>query len=176
MIERGAGSLLDARVDALVNPVNTAGAMGRGLALQFKHAYPAVYADYARACREGAVAIGRVYVVDRPEPPRFIIHFPTKQHWRGTAKLAYIEAGLVDLVATVHELAIRSIGIPPLGCGLGGLAWSDVRPRIVDAFAALPEVRVVLFEPDELLPRRSGRRRSAAGGLRPRASGRPDRR
>lgn len=144
-VELVRGDLLRAEVDAIVNAVNTVGVMGKGLALQIKKAFPDVFAEYARACKAGAVEVGRVHVVERPTPPRFVINFPTKQHWRQPSKLAYIDAGLVDLVAQVREREIRSIAVPPLGCGLGGLDWSEVEPRIVDAFGALPDVRVLLY-------------------------------
>jgi O-acetyl-ADP-ribose deacetylase (regulator of RNase III) len=146
-IERGHGDLVTAQVDAIVNPVNTVGVMGKGLALQIKNAFPDVFADYARACKQGMVEVGRMHVVKRTEPPRFVINFPTKKHWRNPSKLEYVESGLTDLVKQVGELGIESIAIPPLGCGLGGLDWREVKPRIVDAFGALPEVRVILFEP-----------------------------
>jgi O-acetyl-ADP-ribose deacetylase (regulator of RNase III) len=147
-IERGEGDLITADVDALVNTVNTVGVMGKGLALQIKKAFPDVFTEYSRACRQGTLTIGRVQVVRRSAPPSFVINFPTKQHWRQPAKLEYIESGLTDLVPQVRELHIGSIAIPPLGCGLGGLDWSDVKPLIVRAFAPLPDVRVVLFEPN----------------------------
>jgi O-acetyl-ADP-ribose deacetylase (regulator of RNase III) len=159
-IERGKGNLLAADVDALVNTVNSEGVMGKGLALQFKKAFPDNFAAYERACKAGEVAPGRMHVVQRLASPRFIINFPTKKHWRHPSKLEYIRDGLRDLVAQVRALGIASIAIPPLGCGNGGLAWSDVRPLIVQAFEALPEVRVVVFEPadapaaDEIIDRR----------------------
>jgi O-acetyl-ADP-ribose deacetylase (regulator of RNase III) len=146
-IERGRGNLLAAEADALVNAVNTQGVMGKGIALQFKKAFPDNFAAYERACKAGEVVTGRVHVVSRPAPPRFIINFPTKQHWRHPSRLAYVRDGLQDLTARVRELGIRSIAIPPLGCGNGGLDWADVRPLVVGAFAPLAEVRVVLFEP-----------------------------
>jgi O-acetyl-ADP-ribose deacetylase (regulator of RNase III) len=148
-IDRGHGDLVTAEVEALVNPVNTAGVMGKGLALQVKNAFPDVFAEYARACEQGRLAVGRMHVVHRSSPPRFVINFPTKQHWRQRSKLEYIESGLVDLVTQVRELRIASIAIPPLGCGLGGLSWRDVRPRIVEAFEHAPDVRVVLYEPTD---------------------------
>jgi O-acetyl-ADP-ribose deacetylase (regulator of RNase III) len=146
-IERGHGNLITAEVDALVNTVNTEGIMGKGLALQFKKAFPDAFAEYERACKDGSVNVGRMHVVRRLASPRFIINFPTKKHWRYPSKLEYIEAGLEDLVTRVRELEIGSIAIPPLGCGNGGLDWNDVKPRIVGAFRSLPDVRVVLFEP-----------------------------
>jgi O-acetyl-ADP-ribose deacetylase (regulator of RNase III) len=158
-IERGHGNLVTADVDAIVNTVNTQGVMGKGLALQIKHAFPDVFAEYARACKQGAVAVGRMHVVHRSSPPRFVINFPTKTHWRQPSKLEYVESGLADLVAQVRAQDIGSIAIPPLGCGLGGLAWDEVKPRIVEAFGPLPAVRVMLFEPESPSPRRRVRSR-----------------
>lgn len=146
-IELGQGNLLKADVDALVNTVNAEGVMGKGIALQFKKAFPDNFSAYERACKAGEVAPGRMHVVRRVASPRFIINFPTKKQWRRPSKLEYIRDGLVDLVDQVRKLGIRSIAVPPLGCGNGGLDWSDVRPLIVAAFEVLPEVRVVLFEP-----------------------------
>lgn len=148
-IERGHGSLLAADVDALVNAVNTVGVMGKGLALQIKSALPDVFAPYEHACRQGEVVVGRMHVVRRDAPPRFVINFPTKAHWRQPSKLEYVRDGLVDLVARVRELGVLSIAVPALGCGNGGLAWAEVRPLIAAAFAPLLDVRVVLFEPGD---------------------------
>lgn len=149
MIEPGQGNLLEAEVDALVNTVNTEGVMGKGLALQFKRAFPESYKAYEKACKAGEVRIGKMLVFDRGLiHPRWIINFPTKKHWRPPSRLSYIDDGLVDLVRVVRSHQIRSIAIPPLACGNGGLKWSDVRPRIVRAFESLPDVRVLLFAPD----------------------------
>jgi hypothetical protein len=93
-----------------------------------------------------------MHVVKRLTSPRFIINFPTKKHWRNPSRLEYVEKGLVDLVAKVRELGIKSIAVPPLGCGNGGLDWLDVRPRIIEAFEAIPDVRVLLFEPSGAPP------------------------
>jgi O-acetyl-ADP-ribose deacetylase (regulator of RNase III) len=146
-IERVHGNLLDAEVDALVNPINTDGVMGKGLALQIKKAFPDVFSSYQRACKASEVVLGKMHVVSRPSSPRFVINFPTKKSWRQPSKLEYVEDGLRDLVRAVPQLGIRSIAVPPLGCGLGGLDWTDVEPLIVRAFDELPLVRVVLFEP-----------------------------
>ena len=143
----GHGDMLAADVDAMVNAANTVGVMGKGLALQVKRAFPDVFAAYARACKAGEVEVGRMHVVRRATPPRVVINFPTKQHWRQPSQLAFVRDGLRDLIAHVRALSIASIAVPPLGCGLGGLAWRDVEPLIVDAFAALPAVEVVLFAP-----------------------------
>jgi O-acetyl-ADP-ribose deacetylase (regulator of RNase III) len=146
-IEPGEGDIVTTDVDAIVNTVNTVGVMGKGLALQIKNAFPDVFKEYALACKEHAVTVGRMHVVHRSTSPRFVINFPTKTHWRHPSKLEYIESGLADLVTQVRKLGIRSIAIPALGSGLGGLDWDDVKPRIIEAFGPRPEVRVVLFEP-----------------------------
>src|SRR5258708_11925856 len=150
MIELAKGNLMQAPVEALVNTVNTAGVMGRGIALQFKQAHPAMFRAYEAACKAGQVTLGKMHVFDLGGlvgGPRWIINFPTKGHWRAASRIKDIESGLQDLIATIRRLGIRSIAIPPLGCGNGGLTWSDVRPRIEAAFAAVPDVRVLLYPP-----------------------------
>lgn len=132
MIKETAGNLLEADVDALVNTVNTVGVMGKGIALQFKRAYPPMFEEYARAAAAGEVVRGRMHVwptgaIDRP---KYVVNFPTKGHWRAPSRLSDIEAGLRDLVDVVRQLDIRSIAIPPLGAGSGGLDWHDVEPLI----------------------------------------------
>jgi O-acetyl-ADP-ribose deacetylase (regulator of RNase III) len=160
MLQRAHGNLLHAETDAIVNTVNTVGVMGKGLALQFAEAFPENTRIYARACRAGEVRVGKMLVVERDVAPRFIVNFPTKQHWRSPSQLAWIEEGLTDLVAEVRARRIASIAIPPLGCGLGGLSWADVKPRIEAAFAALPDVRVLVYEPEAPMEKRTKRRRA----------------
>lgn len=149
MIELTRGNLLETEVDAMVNTVNCVGVMGKGIALQFKQAFPDNFKAYQTACRAGDVVPGRMFVHANGNlvNPRYIINFPTKRHWRGQSRLEDIHSGLKALIAEVQRLGIRSIAVPPLGCGLGGLDWRVVRPMIEQAFAALPEVRVLLFEP-----------------------------
>lgn len=149
MIEYKIGDLLSEDVEALVNSVNCVGIMGRGVALQFKQAWPENFKAYVAACRRGEVQPGRMLVVatGRLTNPRYIVNFPTKRHWRGKSRLEDIESGLAALVETIRQYDIRSIALPPLGCGLGGLEWAQVRPLIEAAFADLPEVRVVVYEP-----------------------------
>lgn len=149
MIELQQGDILKAKADALVNTVNCVGVMGRGIALQFKKAFPEVFQAYESACKRGEIAPGKVSVYDlnRFEPPHYVINLPTKRHWRSKSRMEDIELGLAALVAQVRQLGIESVAVPPLGCGLGGLHWSDVRPRIENAFEMLPDVRVLLFEP-----------------------------
>ena len=146
-IERGQGNLLTAEVDALVNTVTTEGVMGKGLALQFRKAFPDAFATYEQACKAGEVRVGRMHVVRRLTAPRFIVNFPTKKQWRQPSQMAYVRDGLRDLIEQVRSLGIASIAVPPLGCGNGGLSWSEVKPLVVAAFAEVPEVQVLLFEP-----------------------------
>jgi O-acetyl-ADP-ribose deacetylase (regulator of RNase III) len=149
MITEASGNLLDAEVEALVNTVNTTGVMGKGIALQFKRAYPEMFREYARAAKAGEIELGRMHVwpTGRLTGPRFIINFPTKGHWRARSKLADIAYGLEDLVRTIKDLGIRSVALPPLGCGNGGLAWTDVKPRIWKALSTVPDVQVVVYPP-----------------------------
>ena len=150
MIKLTQGDLLKQDdVDALVNTVNCVGVMGKGIALQFKNKWPANFTAYAAACKAGDVRPGRMFVFDSGAfmKPNFIINFPTKDHWREASKMEFIRDGLVDLVEHIRRLGIRSVAVPPLGCGNGGLNWSEVRPLIEHAFDALPNVEVRLFEP-----------------------------
>lgn len=149
MIQIGNGNLLKADAEALVNTVNCVGVMGKGIALQFKQAFPDNFRQYKQACDAGAMQLGEVLVVptNQKENPAYIINFPTKYHWKGKSKLEDIKSGLESLVRLVRLLGIESIAVPPLGCGNGGLDWQDVKPLIESAFAGLPDVRVLLFEP-----------------------------
>ncbi len=149
MIEFKAGDILAEDAEALVNTVNCVGIMGRGVARQFKQAFPENFKAYERACRQRQVEPGRMFVFDTGQltDPRYIVNFPTKRHWRGRSRIEDIETGLDALVAEIRRRGIRSIAIPPLGAGLGGLPWAEVRSRIERAFLALPDVRVVVFEP-----------------------------
>src|ERR1700722_11907105 len=152
MIEIVHGNLLYANVDALLNTVNTEGVMGKGIALQFRRAYPAMFEAYFADCKAGRVKLGHMHVYDLgglvSSGPRWIINFPTKGHWKAHSRLTDIQTGLADLVKTIRDLKIKSIALPPLGCGHGGLNWSDVRPMIELAFKGLPDVHALLFAPD----------------------------
>jgi O-acetyl-ADP-ribose deacetylase (regulator of RNase III) len=145
------GDILESGAEALVNTVNCVGIMGRGVALQFKNAFPANFEAYAGACRREEVRPGRMFVYDtgRLAPPRYIVNFPTKRHWRGKSRMEDIDSGLMDLADVVRTRRIRSVALPPLGSGLGGLHWGDVRARIERALRPLDDVRVVIYEPDE---------------------------
>lgn len=149
MIEYKTGDILEEEADALVNTVNCVGFMGRGIALQFKHAWPENFKAYVAACGRQEVQPGRMFVFEtgRLTSPRFIINFPTKRHWRGKSRIEDIESGLAALVAEIRRRGIRSVALPPLGAGLGGLDWKEVRSCIEAAMAALPGVKVVVYEP-----------------------------
>ena len=149
MIEYKTGDILAADTEALVNTVNCVGVMGRGIALQFKNAFPENFDAYERACRLGEVQPGRMFVFDTHAltNPRFIVNFPTKRHWRGKSRMEDIDSGLAALALDIRARGIRSIAIPPLGSGLGGLNWSDVRPRIEQALRGFNDLRVIIYEP-----------------------------
>jgi len=149
MIEYTSGDILNDESEALVNTVNCVGVMGRGIALQFKKAWPQNFKAYAAACKRDEVQPGRMFVFEtgRLTPPRYIINFPTKRHWRGKSRIEDIESGLEALAATLRERGITSVAVPPLGSGLGGLDWVEVRKRIERTLAELPDVRVRVYEP-----------------------------
>ncbi len=151
MIEIARGNLLEADAEALVNTVNCVGVMGKGIALQFKQAFPDNYHQYVQACRAGQVQPGRMFVVSNNSlvNPKYIINFPTKRHWKGKSQLEDIQSGLEALISEVRRLGIRSIAIPALGCNNGGLQWSQVGPLIKSAFAQVPDVSVLLFAPQD---------------------------
>ncbi|WP_218163807.1 macro domain-containing protein [Actinomadura madurae] len=148
IVER-TGDLLRDDAQALVNPVNTAGVMGKGLALQFKRAYPDNFTAYAKACAEGRLHPGEILCV--PVDDRWILNFPTKRHWRSKSRLEDIGTGLEALACLLDERHITSVAIPPLGCGHGGLAWTTVRPLITTTLAPL-HVTVHLYPPNTKTP------------------------
>ena len=148
MFTEATGNLLEAEVDALVNTVNTVGVMGKGIALQFKNAFPDNYEAYRRACKDEAVRLGEMFVFETGVlgRPRWIINFPTKQHWRARSRLHHIESGLDALCTTIREHQIKSIAVPPLGCGSGGLDWADVLPSILTRLDEL-DAEVWIYPP-----------------------------
>lgn len=149
MIRYTTGDILKADAEGLVNTVNCVGVMGRGIALQFKRQFPANFKAYAVACERKEVRPGRMFVFDTGELtfPRYIINFPTKRHWRGKSRIEDIESGLAALSEEIRKRGIRSVAIPPLGSGLGGLDWSEVKPLIETAFSDLAQVDIQVFEP-----------------------------
>ena len=149
MIKLKQDNLLKADAEALVNTVNCVGVMGKGIALQFKQAFPENFKAYEKACKSELVVLGKMFIFHTGSMinPKYIINFPTKKHWKGKSKLSDVRAGLQSLVEEIRKLGITSIAVPPLGCGYGGLKWTEVRPMIKSAFEKLPEVNVFLFEP-----------------------------
>lgn len=150
MIRYKKGNIIKADAEALVNTVNCVGIMGKGIALQFKKAFPEAYFHhYQRACRNQELKPGKVLVWETGLllHPKYIINFPTKKHWKEKSKYEYIEIGLQSLIAEIKRLGIRSIAIPPLGCGLGGLDWDKVHSMIEKALSQVPKIEVFVFEP-----------------------------
>ncbi len=149
MIKHVKGNLIVADAEALVNTVNTVGIMGKGIALQFRQAFPANYEAYRKACAKDEVQPGHMFVyrTGTLTNPQYIINFPTKRHWRGKTIIEDIELGLADLIRVIKKYNISSIALPPLGCGNGGLDWNVVRPLIMSAFAQTPETELLLYGP-----------------------------
>ena len=149
MIEYKTGDILKEEAEALVNTVNCVGVMGRGIALQFKRAFPENFKAYVARCKRNAIQPGRVFVFETRQltSPRYIINFPTKRHWRGKSRIEDIESGSASLAEEIRSRDIRSIAIPPLGSGLGGLNWPEVRVRLEAALKEFEDVKVVIFKP-----------------------------
>jgi O-acetyl-ADP-ribose deacetylase (regulator of RNase III) len=161
MIRYAKGNLLDAPVEALVNTVNEVGVMGKGIALMFRDAFPENTRAYVAACKAKEVRVGRVLLVENHDltGPRWIINFPTKRHWRHPSKMEWVRDGLDDLARVLAAKGIRSVAIPPLGCGQGGLEWDMVRREIEARLACLLDVDAIVYEPTDTYqnsPKRSG--------------------
>ncbi len=148
MITFTQGNLLEARAEALVNTVNTVGVMGKGIALMFKERFDQNFRLYSAACKAKQLQTGRMFVTEVHEldGPRWIVNFPTKQHWRAPSQMAWVVDGLQDLRRFLVEQQVKSIAIPPLGAGNGGLAWADVREQIETALGDL-DTEILVFEP-----------------------------
>lgn len=149
MIQYTKGNLLHANVEALVNAVNTVGVMGKGIALQFKETFPENFKAYKKACDEKLLETGHnlIVPVSGENSVKWIINFPTKQHWRNPSKMEYITTGLDDLVKVMEEYNIQSVALPALGCGLGGLDWEQVKSVIEEKLGHLHQVEIVIYEP-----------------------------
>jgi O-acetyl-ADP-ribose deacetylase (regulator of RNase III) len=145
MIRFVRGNLFDSHAEALVNTVNCVGIMGKGIAYQFKRAYPEMFADYKARCQRGEVRLGEVSLFR--ERGRVIVNFPTKQHWRSRSRIEDIVAGLSSLCEAVRREEIRSLAVPPLGCGNGGLPWPEVRKTVQGGLAELDEIEIEVYEP-----------------------------
>lgn len=149
MINYTQGNLLESGAQALVNTVNTVGVMGKGIALMFKERFTRNFQLYAAACKAGEVRTGHMFVTEAEELDghRWIVNFPTKQHWRSPSRLEWVVEGLHDLRRFLIEKKVKSIAIPPLGAGNGGLEWALVREQIENVLSDLPDVDIVVFEP-----------------------------
>ncbi len=151
MIRFSTGDLLQAETEALVNTVNTVGVMGKGIALQFKEAFPHNYKVYADACKRNELAPGKLLAVWDESMllgKRLIVNLPTKTHWRKPSEYSYVENGLIALQELITEQKISSIALPPLGCGNGGLDWNIVKPMIEKYLGGLSS-DIVVFEPND---------------------------
>lgn len=148
MIDSKTGNIFESNAEALVNTVNTVGVMGKGIALQFKERYPENYFAYRKACKDGQIDVGAMFVtaVNQVEGPKWIINFPTKKHWKGKSEMSFVERGLDDLIQVIVEHGIQSIAIPPLGAGNGGLNWGDVKELINKKLASV-NIEIQLYEP-----------------------------
>ncbi|WP_020468104.1 type II toxin-antitoxin system antitoxin DNA ADP-ribosyl glycohydrolase DarG [Zavarzinella formosa] len=151
MIRHAEGNLLDSDAEALVNTVNEIGVMGKGIALAFRDAFPDNTSEYAAACHRHDVHVGQMFVTrtNALMGPKWIINFPTKKHWRHPSRLEWIREGLADLARVIEENGIKSIALPPLGCGNGGLNWPDVSREITAALDNLLGVDVIVYPPAE---------------------------
>lgn len=151
MIEYVKGNILQSNAEALVNTVNCVGVMGRGIALQFKNTYPDNFKVYKNACDRNDVVPGRMFIhqTGMLTNPKYIINFPTKRHWKGKSRIEDIESGLEALIDDIKELNITSIAIPPLGSGLGGLPWVQVRKLVQQKMNTLEGVQVIVYEPGD---------------------------
>lgn len=149
MIAYKQGNLLAAHAEALVNTVNTVGVMGKGIALMFKEQFPDNMAQYSNACKNKQVQTGKMFITERESlsGPRWIVNFPTKQHWRTPSKMEWIISGLKDLRHFIVDCEVKSIAIPPLGVGNGGLPWQAVREQIERALCDLNDVDIQVYEP-----------------------------
>ena len=157
MIEYKKADLLQEDADAIVNTVNCVGVMGRGIALQFKNKFPENFKRYALACKKEEVQPGKMFVHQTGQltNPKYIINFPTKRHWKGKSKIEDIDSGLEDLIHVIKKYHIKSIAIPPLGSGLGGLDWEIVKQKIESSLKSLDDTKIIIFEPNELKTKKS---------------------
>lgn len=149
MINYIKGNILDSKAQALVNTVNTVGVMGKGIALQFKKAYPNNYKSYSVACKNNEVEVGKMFITtdsNISSGEKIIINFPTKRNWRKPSEYIYIEDGLNDLINVINQNRIKSIAIPPLGAGNGGLKWEKVKKIIEEKLGHL-DIEIFVYEP-----------------------------
>jgi O-acetyl-ADP-ribose deacetylase (regulator of RNase III) len=146
-------NLLESKAEALVNTVNTMGIMGKGIALQFKNQFPHNYKLYAAACKAKEIEVGKLFVTEENSllgGKKIIINFPTKTEWRKPSEYSYIEMGLQDLVKVIAERKIKSIAIPPLGAGNGGLDWEKVK-ILMEKYLGNVDCDIYVYEPNAVI-------------------------
>jgi O-acetyl-ADP-ribose deacetylase (regulator of RNase III) len=147
MITYKTGDIFKSNAQVITNTVNCVGVMSKGLALAFKEKFPAMFDDYKKKCNRGEVKPGRPYLWENSNTQ--ILNFPTKRHWRQNSLLSDVEEGLVFLADNYAEMGISSIALPPLGCGLGGLNWVDVKNLINKHLGPIVDLDVYVYEPNE---------------------------
>jgi len=146
MITYTASNLFESTAQVLVNAVNTIGAMGKGIALEFKKKYPEMFKEYQALCKSGALDIGQLWLYKSPE--KWVLNFPTKRDWRNKSQIEYIDIGLKRFVEIYEADAIKSISFPRLGSGLGGLSWeNEVQPLMKRYLNPLP-IEIIIHVPD----------------------------
>lgn len=153
MIKYVTGNIFDSDAEALVNTVNTDGVMGKGIALQFKKAFPINFKLYQQACKDKNIDVGNLFVTkdsNITSGTKYIINFPTKQSWRKPSEYSFIEVGLDDLINVLREKNIKSIAIPPLGAGNGGLEWERVK-NIIEEKLSKFDIDVIVYEPSTII-------------------------
>lgn len=138
------GDIFESDAQTLVNTVNCRGVMGKGLALEFKRRFPQMFEGYKRECEAGRLRIGTLHLYRGPN--RWILNFPTKDHWRGRSKIEYIERGLQYFVEHYKEWGITSIAFPKLGCNLGGLDWREVKEKMIKYLEDLADIEIYVYE------------------------------
>ncbi len=148
------GDIFKSPAQVLTNTVNCVGVMGKGVALEFKNRYPKMFGDYKTKCDQGKVKPGQPYLWEDGSVQ--ILNFPTKRNWRDNSLLQDIEAGLKHLAGSYEQMGIQSLAMPALGCGLGGLKWSEVQPLIVKHLRDLPDLDVYVYEPQNVATIKSG--------------------
>ncbi|MBK8473047.1 MAG: macro domain-containing protein [Sphingobacteriales bacterium] len=153
MIRYQVGNLLESEAEALVNTVNTVGVMGKGIALQFKNRFPNNFKQYVDACKNKELNIGQLLITEEKSlllGKKIIINFPTKTDWRLPSEYHYIEAGLSALVDFIEEKNIKSIAIPALGAGNGGLSWGKIK-YILEKYLKDIDCAVFIYEPNAII-------------------------
>lgn len=148
MITYIVGDIFQSSAQVLTNPVNCVGVMGKGLALEFKNRYPNLLEDYKARCNRNEVRLGVPYLWENDSVQ--ILNFPTKRDWKENSVLKYIEDGLKYLAENYQKMGIQSLAMPPLGCGLGGLEWSEVYPLIEKYLRDIPDLEVYVYESEAL--------------------------